>query len=220
MGLFSTLATIGGGAAGFAVGGPAGAVIGAGAGSAVTGGLKQPKSQPFAVQSPTQAAFGSEFEDIFLPETDEFGQSLGPGLLEQAFDPTRRDQPFRKAKKRTKKTFELERESATRSFIEDILPSIRESAGARGTGVSTGTQVAGVRAGEALFEDIGTRESGQLARLDLIRAQSQDALFNQIINASLQQSGTAGVGTPVFGQSPVSQIGQFAGGAAALKQAF
>ena len=183
--------------------------------------FKQPKSKPFAVQSETEAAFGGGFEDVLLGrETDEEGEFLGPSLLQQAFDPTGRDALFRKAKKRIKKTFATEEEAGLRSFIEDILPQIRESAGARGTGVSTGTQIGGVRAGEAFQEDISTRRSEALGRLDLIRAQAEENLFDQIINASLQQSGTTGVGTPQFGASPLQQAGQFAGGAAQAKGAF
>ncbi len=185
------------------------------------GAFKQPKSKPFAVESETQAAFGGGFQDVLLGgERDEGGELLGPSLLQQAFDPTGRDQPFKKAKKRIKKTFATEEEAGLRSFIEDILPQIRESAGARGTGVSTGTQIGGVRAGEAFLEDISTRRSQELGRLDLIRAQAEENLFDQIINASLQQSGTTGVGTPQFGSSAITQAGQAVGGAAQAKAAF
>ncbi len=182
--------------------------------------LKQPKSDPEAVQSPTQAAFGGAFEDLLLEEQfDEEGEptGFGPGeLLSQAFDPAGRGKLFKKAKKKTKKAFATEREAGLRSFIEDILPQIRESAGARGTGVSTGTQVAGVRAGEAFLENVGTRETAALGQLELVSARAQENLFNQIINASLQQSGTTGVGEPVFGDSFLQQAGGAAGGAGAL----
>lgn len=184
------------------------------------GAFKQPKSKPFAVQSPTEAAFGGGFEELLLGrETDEEGGFLGPSLLGEAFDPKGRDRPFKKAKKKIKKTFALEQEAGLRTLIEDILPAIRESAGARGTGVSTGTQVAGVRAGEAFLEDIGTRESAALANIDFIRAKAQDALFNQIINAALQQSGTTGVGTPEFGTSFFQEAVGAAGVAVAAKEA-
>lgn len=177
------------------------------------------KSSSKVKQSEQQKLFQEAIANLLLTKDQEgFGTE---GLFAEAFTPGARANIFKAAggqvregfqreRKGIKKRFAKEEERGLRLFEESILPQIRERAGAAGRGLSTGTAVAGITAGESLLEQLAigrqtelsasqTRQTDFFQSLELLGASSEVGLLETILAAGTGLGRPQGIGTSGFG---------------------
>ncbi len=183
------------------------------------GGLDFSKSSSGIKQSEQQKLFQESIANLLLTE-DQTGAGT-QGIFAEAFKPGARANIFKsvgadvrtgfqRERKGIKKRFAQEEERGLRLFEEELLPAIRERAGAAGRGKSTGTAIGGIRAGESLLEQLAigrqsaltesqTRQTDFFQSLDLLGASSEVGLLETILGIGTGLGRPQGVGTSSIG---------------------
>ncbi len=187
--------------------------------------FKAERARPDVVESPEQRAFAESLASILQPELGAeglFGQAFAPGARANIFKSVGADvrAGFQRERKGIKKRFAGEEERGLRLFEEELLPAIRERAGAAGRGKSTGTAIGGIRAGESLLEQLAigrqsaltesqTRQTDFFQSLDLLGASSEVGLLETILGIGTGIGKPAGIGQSTLGETGLGKVGGF-----------
>lgn len=187
--------------------------------------FKAERARPDVVESPEQRAFSEALASILQPELGAegvLGQAFAPGARANIFKAAGGEvrEGFQRERKGIKKRFAAEEERGIRLFEESVLPQIRERAGAAGRGLSTGTAVAGITAGESLLEQLAigrqtaltesqTRQTDFFQSLELLGASSEVGLLETILGVGTGLGRPQGIGQSTLGQTGLQKVGGF-----------